>query len=114
MSVIERLKPVENHTSSIPPMLRRACASFDLTTDKAMLDVTKGVYDAYLRMIDKLLSGQDAWALDDEDKAARLAACFMIDAAFIHNALSRAGCLIGEFPYDHLVDAVIPSKNDNK
>lgn len=106
MAVVDHIKPLENHSSGIPPQVMFHMKRLNTQSSKRMIDLAMQSYDKVLRLIEKGLSGDVP--VDSEQRAAEYVSHLILDAAFIHDCLCHAGCVVGKFPYDYLADKLLP------
>lgn len=109
MAVIDHIKPLKNHSCGIPPQVMFHMKRLDKQSSKRMIDLALQSYDKVLSLIEKALHGDVP--VDSEERAAEYASHLILDAAFIHDCLSQAGCIVGKFPYDHLADRLLPKED---
>lgn len=112
MAVIDYIKPLEHHTSGLPPMvmfyMRQLNPGLDL--DRKFIDLTQEAYEKILRFIEQGLHGDVP--VNSEEKAAEAVSHLILDAAFVHDRLCAAGVVVGAFPYDYLAEKLLPKKKD--
>ncbi|MBQ3569572.1 MAG: hypothetical protein IJA20_02740 [Methanocorpusculum sp.] len=106
MAVIDHIKPLEHHSCGIPPQVMFHMKRLDKQSSKRMIDLAMSSYDKLVYLIEKALHGDVP--VDSEERAAEYASHLILDAAFIHDCLCHAGCIVGAFPYDHLADRILP------
>lgn len=118
MSVREKLKPVENHVTGIPSNIFLVLKGVGPHTPRKLLDPVRTAYDKQARLIEATLDGKDLEGFpipsDKEELAAEMVAHMIIDHAFLHEALSRAGYPVGAYPFEDMADLILPrAKEEN-
>lgn len=113
MAIEDYIKPVEDHVSGIPSIIRAVIANLSLQSSQRTISVIRTAYDSNVKLIEDTLAGKDV-PLDKEEMAAGMVSHLILDTAFIHDALSRAGVPVGPFPFDYLADKLMPKpKNED-
>lgn len=113
MAVKDYIKSVRHHRCGIPSESLIFFKSLNITSSQLHIDVVKRCYDKQVNLIDKALSGVGV-PVDCEEAAASMVSHLIIDTAFIHNCLVRAGALVEPFPFDYLVDKLLPKRQDSQ
>ena len=110
MAVIDYIKPLEHHTSGLPPMVMFYMRQLNPGYDRKFIDLAQEAYEELLRFIEQGLHGDVP--VDSEQKAAEAVSHLILDAAFVHDRLCAAGVVVGAFPYDYLAEKLLPKKKD--
>ena len=110
MAVIDYIKPLEHHTSGLPPMVMFYMRQLNPDYDRKFIDLAQEAYEKLLRFIEQGLHGDVP--VDSEQKAAEAVSHLILDAAFVHDRLCAAGVVVGAFPYDYLAEKLLPKKKD--
>lgn len=110
MAVIDYIKPLEHHTSGLPPMVMFYMRQLNPGSDRKFIDLAQEAYEKLLRFIEQGLHGDVP--VDSEQKAAEAVSHLILDAAFVHDRLCAAGVVVGAFPYDYLANKLLPKKKD--
>lgn len=111
MSVVDHIKPVGTHHMGIPQPVLLGLKAMVIKPNPKMVVLAQQMYEQMLETLEQVMSGKVPE--EDEDRAAMLAGHLILDAAFIHQCLSTVGKYPGEFPYDYLVDKLLPPlRND--
>ena len=108
MAVADYIMPIQNHHSGIPPQFMYHMKRLNKQSPKAMIDLAIKSYEKVLTYIERALNGDVP--SESEAQAADIASHLILDAAFMHDCLSHAGCIVGKFPYDYLADKILPRK----
>lgn len=110
MAVIDHIKPLEHHTCGIPPQVMFHMKRLNTQSSQRMVDLAMRSYDKVIALIEKGLHGDVP--VDSEERAAEYVSHLILDAAFIHDCLCHAGCIVGAFPYDYLADRLLPKEKE--
>lgn len=114
MSIEDKIRPLAHHSLGIPHQLLPGLRRMGVRTTPQHVVVALRAYERLLRLIEQGLAGVNVPA-DHEQDAADYVAHIIVDAAFLHNCIRAAGyTLIGDFPYDHLADRIVPVKRDGR
>lgn len=108
MAVVDYIVPITNHHCGIPRLVMYQMKRMNRNSPKAIIDLALKSYEKVLSHIEKALNGDVP--SESEAQAADIASHLILDAAFIHDCLRHAGCIIGDFPYDYLADRILPKK----
>lgn len=112
MAVKDLLRVPDPFRSGIPASFRRQLNALTLH-DKAGLSTAQKAYELLCGTIDRLLSGNlgEGGRLlpsgeTEEQYVADLVSRLIVDAAFMHECLCRAGLVMGPYPYDEYADKI--------
>lgn len=108
MAVLDHVRPLQKHVMGIPPEVMMGLKNLRPFSNPKMIALGVSLYERLLQKIEVISSGKVP--VEHEQEAADIAGHLIVDAAFIHNCIMRAGYQAGEFPYNHLADKLIPRK----
>lgn len=103
--VRDYLRPVTAHRLGLPPVLVRMLNRLS-PRDRGAAAQAMRMYEDSLRLIDDVLRGQCDFATGE--RAAAALSHMLLDTAFIYDRLHGAGLVRGRFPYDGLIQKIVP------
>lgn len=110
MSIEDKIRPLTHHSLGIPRQLLPGLRRMSIKVTPRHVVVALRAYERLMKLIEQGLAGVNVPA-DHEQDAADYVAHIIVDAAFLHNCIRASGySLIGDFPYDHLADRIVPVK----
>lgn len=109
MAIEDLLKPLKTHRPCFPKFMVQMINNATPKTNTAIIDLIDNTYHQFLEMIDKGLRGIGIKA-ETEAVAVEYISHLIIDAEDLWFACRRCGILVGEYPYKHLVDKLLPEE----
>ena len=112
MSVESHIRPLAHHSLGIPHQIVVGMRRMSVTGTPRLVTLALRTYEQLLSFIEAGLEGKGLKGgipIEHEQDAADYVAHLIIDAAYVHGCLRAAGyTLVGDFPYDHLADRILP------
>lgn len=114
MSIEEHIKPIPYGSKlGFPPMVSGILKHLTVFSNDTLKHLAEETYHRLIEIIERGMSGKGI-KTEEEDKAGEYISHLILDAAYVHHACCRAGINVGDFPFDYLVDKLLPPREGEK